>query len=179
MAAAPDTTVRWEEPIGIGRRRADARGSAPQRQRIEEYEATLNRLRRPATLAAALLALALTACGMMGDLRDLSALQTAVAKSYGETAAVNLSNGKLLTVTFQNSKFATLDGPSRSDFARGVAVFAFTQYARRDSLTSVSIGFRSVKGAGGFTLTTTDVPYSWTATELRSAADSLPHTLRP
>ena len=130
-------------------------------------------LRWTAAVGAVLAGLALTACGMMGDVRELSALQTALAKRYGETTNVGLSNREQLTVTFENSKFATLQDSSRSDFARGVAVFVFTEYPQRDSLSSIRVGFRSVLGVPGFTLTRTEAPYSWTAAELRAAADSV------
>lgn len=126
-----------------------------------------------ADVSVTLVGLALTACGMMGDVRELSALQTALAKRYGETTDVGLSNREQLTVTFENSKFANLEGTSRPDFARGVAVFVFTRYPQRDSLSSIRVGFRSVMGVPGFTLTRTEAPYSWTAAELRAAADSV------
>lgn len=132
----------------------------------------MNGLRWTAAVGAALVGLALTACDMMGDMRELSALQTALVKRYGETTDVGLSNRDRLTVTFENSKFAKLEGTSRSDFARGVAAFVFTHYPKRDSISSISVGFRSVLGVPGFTLTKTDAPYSWTAAELRAAADS-------
>jgi ferric-dicitrate binding protein FerR (iron transport regulator) len=123
-------------------------------------------------IAAIAFGVALVGCGTMGDLREVMALQAAVSKQYGEQTAINLSNGSLLTVTFQNSRYADLPSSERNDFARGVAEFAFAHYARRDSLRSVSVGFRSVKSAGGFSLSTTDAPYSWPAGELRTAADS-------
>jgi hypothetical protein len=133
----------------------------------------MNGLRWTAAVGAALAGLALTACGMMGDVRELSALQTALAKRYGETTDVGLTNRDRLTVTFENSKFANLEGRSRSDFARGVATFVFARYPQRDSLSSISVGFRSVLGLPGLTLKKTDAPYSWSAAELRAAADSV------
>jgi len=132
----------------------------------------MNGLRWSAAVGTALAGLSLTACVMMGDVRDLSALRTALAKRYGETTDIDLSNREQLTVKFENSKFADLKEPGRSDFARGVAVFVFTQYARRDSISSIKIGFRSVIGLPGLTLNRTETPYSWTAAELRAAADS-------
>jgi hypothetical protein len=132
----------------------------------------MNGLRWTAAVGTALTGLSLAACVMMGDGRDLSALQTALAKRYGETTDIDLANREQLTVKFENSKFADLEEPGRSDFARGVAVFVFTQYARRDSISSIKIGFRSVIGVPGLTLNHTETPYSWTAAELRAASDS-------
>lgn len=113
----------------------------------------------------------LSACGVLRDARDISALQSAIAAQYGETTELNLSKGEL-GVIFQNSKYSALTGSDRDKFIRAVAVFAFANYPRRDSLSVVSVGFNSVISAAGFSVTSRETPHSWTASELRAAMDS-------
>src|SRR5580765_5296810 len=84
------------------------------------------RLRCPAMVALAI-GFTLTACSVLGDVRALSALQTAIAAQYGELAVIDISKGKL-GITFQNSKYAALTGSDRDKFVRGVATFAFANY---------------------------------------------------
>lgn len=113
-----------------------------------------------------------SACSDVGELRDLRVLSASISTQYGTAASINLSNGARLTVTFQNSKYSELPDSSREDFARRVAQYAFAQYARRDSLTEIRVGFRSVRGAGGLSVSHSEVPYAWPRAELKAAADS-------
>lgn len=130
------------------------------------------RLPRRGAVFVLALASALAGCFEMSSLRDLQKLSAAINERYHEQAGINLTNGDHLTITFQNSKYATLPADSRQAFALDVARFAFAQYAQRDSLQSVSVGFRAVEGAAGFTLTRSEVPYSWSGAELRAMVGS-------
>ena len=98
-------------------------------------------------------------------------MQKAVAAHYGEIAEISLSEGEL-GIIFENSKYAALTGSDRDKFVRGVADFAFANYARRDSLSVVSVGFNSAISAGGFSVTRREAPHSWAADELRATMDS-------
>lgn len=109
---------------------------------------------------------ALAACFDMSALKDLQALSADINKQYQQPANVNLSNGGRLTVTFQNSPFEELPQLERDSLARDVARFAYSHYVRRDSLSTVSVGFQSVKGAAGFTVSRSSTPYSFDAAEL-------------
>jgi hypothetical protein len=132
---------------------------------------TLTRFHRYAFALAIAIGFTLSACRVLGDVRDVSALQRAIAAQYGEITVINLSNGEL-GIIFENSKYAALTGSDRDKFVRGVADFAFANYARRDSLSVLSVGFNSVIGAGGLSVTASEAPHSWAARELRAAMDS-------
>lgn len=123
------------------------------------------------TALAFSVAFALAACGMVDEIKDLAVLSEAIGAKYGEQANISLS-GAHLTVMFQNSKFADLPASDRAQFAREVAEFSYLRFPRRDSLTRISVGFKSVSGAAGFTMTRSGVPYSWPVSELKAGLDS-------
>lgn len=120
----------------------------------------------------ALLTLTLAACGEVAELKDILALSQAIAARYEIAPSINVSNGKVLTVTFENSKYAELPAAEREQFAREVAQFTYASFPRRDSIATIRIGFRAVKGAAGFSVTRSEVPYSWPVAELRPIADT-------
>jgi hypothetical protein len=125
--------------------------------------------------AVMLLVAMLAACSIVGDLRELQALSAALHKRYQDVGNININNGAVLTIMFQNSSYAALPDSERAAFARGVAEFAYASYPGREKLSTVNIGFANVKGAAGFSVTRTDVPYSWPAADLRGAMpDSTP-----
>lgn len=115
------------------------------------------------------------ACGGFASLKDLQSLQTALTQKFGEQTTVNISNNSYLLITFVNSKSVSADSAERAEFAHGVAQFAFEQYARRDSLESIGVRFSTVRGGAGVSITHSDAPYSWKATELRAVPDSARH----
>ena len=115
---------------------------------------------------AILLVSSIAACFDMSGLKDLAAVSTDINKHYQQPASINLS-GSSMTVTFQNSPFGDLPIPERDSLAKEVARFAYSHYARHDSLSTISVGFQTTKGAAGFTMTRSETPYSWPAAELR------------
>lgn len=122
------------------------------------------------TLAA--FCILLVACDAFGAVKGLLVVSSAIASAYHEQANINLTGGKL-TVFFENSHFADLPAHDRDTLAFSVARLAYSSYPARDSLETISVGFKSVKGAAGFTVSSTSVPYSWKVSELRTIADSL------
>ena len=117
------------------------------------------------------LAVLVAACGMVDEIKDLTVLSQAISTKYGEQANINLAGGRL-SVLFLNSKFADLPAGDRAQFARDVAEFSYQKFPRRDSLTRISVGFKSVTGAAGFTMTRSEVPYSWPVSDLKLSMDS-------
>ena len=114
-----------------------------------------------------LVVLAIAACFDMSALADLQVVASAIGQRYGQAANINLTSSGELTITFQNSPFAELPAMERDTLAREVAAFAFASYPGRENLTSVSVGFQSVHGVAGFTVSRSQVPYTWSASELR------------
>jgi len=131
-------------------------------------------MRTSRCLIAGIVALvsAATGCIDTGALQDLQHLANAINAQYRAPAAVNLASGGELTIMFQNSKYAALAPDERQEFAREVARFAVAQLGERDSLRVVRVGFRAVAGVAGFTAARSEVPYSWSAAELRTLPDS-------
>ena len=130
------------------------------------------RAARYATVGILALVSVAAGCINTAELRDLQGLASAINSRYEAPAGVNLTTGGQLTITFQNSKYAALAPAAREAFARGVARFAVAHFPERDSLRVVRVGFQSVKGMAGFSVTRSEVPYSWSLADLRSIPDS-------
>lgn len=115
--------------------------------------------------SVAVLCLAITsACA---DLKDLLSLQQGLVQEFQTSAInVNVSNTAYLTVVFSNSANADLPETERAAFARRVAEYVRDHYAHYDQLQNISVGFASVKGAAGFHVTNTQVPYQFTPADL-------------
>lgn len=113
------------------------------------------------------LAGALSAVGC-ADLKDIMAVAGAVEKQYHMPVNVNLNNGSHLAITFQNASLESmkLDSTGADGFARNVASFAKAHYAKRAELEDVSVVFARVSSAGPLTVTRTDAPYVFKASEL-------------
>ena len=102
-----------------------------------------------------------------GDLKDIFSLQRGLAQEFQTNAInVNLSNSAYLTIVFSNSAAASLPDSERAVFARRVAEFVRDHYPQYQQLSSISVGFASVRGGGGFSISRTDVPYRFTPAEL-------------
>lgn len=119
---------------------------------------------RRALLAAAVVSL--TACA---DFKDLIDLQRRLMAEFPRTAInINVTNDHL-SVLFQDSTTATLPETERAAFARRVAEFVRDHYRDYDRISEVSVGFSQTKRLGPLTSTRTDVPYSFSRTELGPA----------
>ena len=125
---------------------------------------------RPSVLGAALL-LTAGCFGFGGDagkfFSDLLSLQQGIVQQFGDSdIGINRNTSGLLTVTFTNSHFAALPDSAQAAEARKVAEYVRDHYPEYGGLTQVSIALRSQQGGGGFSVSTSNVPYSWTTAEL-------------
>jgi hypothetical protein len=111
---------------------------------------------------------ALVAAAGCDDLKDIMAVAGAVEKQYHMPVHVNLNNGSHLAITFQNASLESmkLDSTGADGFARNVAAFAKAHYAKQAELEDVSVVFARVSSAGPLTVTRTDAPYVFKASEL-------------
>lgn len=119
------------------------------------------------------LLLAAAACGTVETIKDLQSLVGALQERFGESVSVNLSNGRLLTLTFVNSRIADLPGEERTRIAREAAVFALARFPGAAAVDRVEVAFQSMRGGAGVTVSRTETPMSFRAAELRAAVDSL------
>ena len=103
------------------------------------------------------------------DIKAVMALSEAIQAEYHMPAHVAINNGSHLTVTFPKEAVADLklSDEDRADFARRVARFAVAHYRSGTSLSDVRIAFQSVSNAGMVTVTSTDAPYTFAASELK------------
>lgn len=123
-----------------------------------------------AAMIAALIVCALSRCGMQQTMRDLLAFQQGLVRTYQEPAiGVHVTNS-ILTITFQNSKRASLPDAERAAFARQVAEFTRDHYSGYAQLSRVQVGFMTAHQYGPLTTSRSDVPYSYTVTDLGPAA---------
>lgn len=120
--------------------------------------------------ALGLTAVLLVAAGVgCGDLKDLFVLQQGLAGEFhSSTINVNLSSTRL-TVIFQNSRVADLPEADRAMVARRVAEYVRGHYPAEKRLESIDVGFTSVRGGGGFSISTSNVPYRFAASDLGAA----------
>ena len=104
--------------------------------------------------------LLLAASAGCGDLKSIASFAFAVNREFHLPVKVNVSNGQHMTITFENAPADHLkDSLSRGDFAYLVARFAKAHYAKADSLSDVTIAFRSVSSYGPVTITNDDTPF--------------------
>lgn len=132
---------------------------------------------RPSVLGAALL-LTAGCFGFDGDagkfFADMLSLQQGIVQQFGDSnIGINRSTSGQLTVTFTNSHLAALPDSAQAVEARQVAEYVRDHYPEYGGLTQVSIALRSQQGGGGFSVSTSNVPYAWTTAELG------PSPLRP
>lgn len=120
-------------------------------------------------MIAALIGCACSRCGMQQTMRDLLTLHQGLARQYPESAiGVNVTNS-VLTVTFQNSTRASLPEAERAALARQVAEFTRDHYPGYARLSRVQVGFVTAHQYGPLTTSRSDVPYSYTVTDLGPA----------
>lgn len=114
-----------------------------------------------------------------GDFKSLIALQQDLAREFQSSMKISVGSGRL-TVLFTNSNNANLPELERAQFARHVAEFVRDHYSAYDQLESIQVGFATVRGGGGFTFSTSSVPYRFATSELgasRNRADAEPRVL--
>ena len=102
------------------------------------------------------------------DLKDIVTLASEIQSEYKIPANVSVNNGTHLQITFRNAPLEAmkLDSAGRATFARGVAAFAKAHYPKSGQLDDITIGFASVRQTGPLTVTRTDSPYSFRASDL-------------
>jgi len=115
---------------------------------------------------AALLSLATLACV---DLRAVMDLAKAMQAEYHMPVNVAINNESHLTITIPMEAVAELklSDEDRADFARRVARFAASHYRSETPLTDVRIVFESASSIGMVTVTRSDTPYTFLASELK------------
>ena len=130
------------------------------------------RVYRRFALVGTLTLLGLTvACG---DIKALLALQQDLMREF-QTSSVKVSLGSSrLTVVFVNSPNADLPESDRAIFARRVAEFVRDHYGAFDQLQSLRVGFETVHGVGGFSVSSSRIPYEFTPSDLGSRKKSEP-----
>lgn len=102
-----------------------------------------------------------------GSIKDIMTLQMELSREFKTRAiSIDLNNNRYLTVTFQNSPFANLPTMERQARARDVAVFVRDHYPGYTHLERVSVGFAIQRKAGMLTVTQSEVPYTFTTTDL-------------
>jgi hypothetical protein len=114
----------------------------------------------------------LAACGVWDTVKDLVKLSASVSKEFGGQADINIADAGRLTVKLKNSDAAKLPDAERENYARQVAEFIVTHYAKADSLSTIAVAFETQRGALGVTVSTSSGPYVWKVPELRASADS-------
>jgi hypothetical protein len=116
-------------------------------------------------IVVGLLALAAVACA---DLKAVVALSEAIQTQYHLPANVAINNNSHLTITFPKDAVAELKltDDARASFARNVASFAVSHYHGGTPLSDVRIAFQSVSNTGPITVTRTDAPFTFLASEL-------------
>lgn len=123
-----------------------------------------------------LLAAAALACG---DLRDIMSLEQGLVREFHEPGInINLNVSGQLAIAFANSPAADLPDSEREAYARRVAEYVRDHFPRYDALTSISVGFTSVKRTGPLTVTNAPVPYRFTPRDLGAPRPS-PKQLGP
>jgi hypothetical protein len=102
------------------------------------------------------------------DMKAIMALAEAIQGEYHMPVNVNVNNGSHLTVTFPTDALAELklSDEGRANFARSVARFAVSHY-QGEPLSDVRIAFQTVSNTGPITVTRTDAPFTFTASELK------------
>src|SRR5438093_10983654 len=79
-------------------------------------------------------------CGVVGTLGDLSRLGAEVGKEYKQgKPSLNLHNGHVLTVSFVNSTFNSLDSDHKKEQARRIANFVKTRLSKYPSLSECDV----------------------------------------
>lgn len=98
-----------------------------------------------------LLAIALL-LGACADLRDMMGLQQDLARKFGATVSVSLSNHEDLTIAFVN---AGVSDSQKTALCRQAAEFVRDHYDGYGRLRGIDVAFSSVKGGGGVTVSST------------------------
>lgn len=133
---------------------------------------TLQMSRVRTAVFAMLLACVLARCGMQQTIHDILALQQGLMQQYREAVTVNVGDS-VLTVTFQNSKRASLPEAERAALAHGVAEFVRAHYGGYGQLARVQVGFTTAHQYGPVSTSRSEVPYSYAVSDLGPAPPAL------
>ncbi len=124
-----------------------------------------------AAVLSVLIVLALIATGIGSTgcrkMRGLMGLQEKLAKRFKEeTINVKIANGELLTVTFENSRLATLPALERQAKAREIAEFIRDAYEGYGDLTTIVVTFTHVGRLGPVTVGSMVSTYTFPTADL-------------
>jgi len=120
----------------------------------------------------ALIAASLGLSAGCADLRGMMSLQRDLAREFGTSAiSINLSQGNL-TVAFVNSPAGQLPDSGKAAFARRVAECVRDHYVGYRDLALVRVGFTRSTTVGPLSTSSTEVPYTFTPSELGAPTSS-------
>ena len=103
---------------------------------------------------------AVVMAGGCAELKDLTALSSALEKQYHVRASVDLNNGSHLRITYENV-------PTGAFAPESVARFAKGHYHHAERLEDITIAFAQVARTGPLTVTRTDAPSKFSVRDLR------------
>lgn len=105
---------------------------------------------------------------------EMTQLRSGIAREFGAAPQVNVSNGRVLTLTFVNSGFEKLPDAQREATARRVAEYVRDHYAGYARLSEVGVAFASQRKAGPVTTTETRPRHVYSTAELDAPATASP-----
>ena len=132
-------------------------------------------LRRTLATGFALLLVSLTACSGLRELSsqiaDLNRLQKQLQQQTGQTGInVNLNNGSYLNISFINSSLAKLPSDQKKAKALEIARFAYSDWAKRAGLSSVTVIFQTSYDVGPVHYSNSMDNFAFQPSELATAA---------
>lgn len=98
--------------------------------------------------------------GGCAELKDLTALSSALDEQYHVRASLNLHNGSHLRITFENV-------PTDAFAPESVARFAKGRYHHAEQLEDITIAFAQVTRTGPLTVTRTAAPSTFSVRDIR------------
>jgi len=112
-------------------------------------------------------------------MKSLLALQQGLASEFGaREVGVNLVNGKVLVITFQNSSLGDLVGEEQAELCHRVGEYVRDHYSGYAHLQQIRVAFSKQAGFGPVNLTRSQTPCALGTDQLgqphapRSPADS-------
>lgn len=126
------------------------------------------------SLIVALAVAFISACGLIGEAKALLAVQNALKAAHGKEFTLSVSNGSAMSVGIVNAGSTVRESAAAAALVEAVARTAYNAYAKRDSLTSLSVGFVETVTAPGVSASRSYPPQSWSGPELRALRNDSP-----
>lgn len=109
---------------------------------------------------------------MQEDLQRVLAVQSALEAVHGGQFQVNLDNGSRLKVQIFNAGQEARERADSSEFLESVARTAYRAYERRDSLSSLTVGYLEVSNTAVSSIEVAYPGRAWIGESLRALADT-------